>query len=87
MIDAVESAERRLRSNVNMKLVMESLVLAMAIQQSFNSKQCPEFDVERFWTQSLMAAEQLAAKGVDIAPGTLSAAECGAADIELIVLN
>jgi len=36
---------------------VRSLVLAMAIQQSFNSKDCPEFDVERFWTQSLMAAE------------------------------
>ncbi len=36
---------------------VRSLVLAMAIQQSFNSKECPEFDVERFWTQSLMAAE------------------------------
>ena len=36
---------------------VRSLVLAMAIQQSFNSKQCPEFDIERFWTQSLMAAE------------------------------
>ena len=36
---------------------VRSLVLAMAIQQSFNCKQCPEFDVVRFWTQSLMAAE------------------------------
>ena len=36
---------------------VRSLVLAMAIQQSFNSKQCPQFDIERFWTQSLMAAE------------------------------
>ncbi len=36
---------------------VRSLVLAMAIQQSFNSKQCPEFDIQRFWTQSLMAAE------------------------------
>lgn len=36
---------------------VRSLVLAMAIQQSFNSRQCPEFDIERFWTQSLMAAE------------------------------
>ena len=36
---------------------VRSLVLAMAIQQSFNSKQCPEFDIGRFWTQSLMAAE------------------------------
>ena len=36
---------------------VRSLVLAMAIQQSFNSKQCPEFDVGRFWTQALMAAE------------------------------
>jgi len=36
---------------------VRSLVLAMAIQQSFNTKECPEFDVARFWTQSLMAAE------------------------------
>ncbi len=36
---------------------VRSLVLAMAIQQSFNTKKCPEFDVVRFWTQSLMAAE------------------------------
>jgi len=36
---------------------VRSLVLAMAIQQSFNSKQCPEFNIERFWTQSLLAAE------------------------------
>ena len=36
---------------------VRSLVLAMAIQQSFNTKQCPEFEIERFWTQSLMAAE------------------------------
>lgn len=36
---------------------VRSLVLAMAIQKSFNSKDCPEFDVERFWMQSLLAAE------------------------------
>lgn len=36
---------------------VRSLVLAMAIQQSFNNKQCPEFDVTRFWTQALMAAD------------------------------
>jgi len=36
---------------------VRSLVLAMAIQQSFNSRECPEFDVVRFWMQSLMAAE------------------------------
>ena len=36
---------------------VRSLVLAMAIQQSFNSRKCPEFNVVRFWTQSLMAAE------------------------------
>ncbi|MDX1500336.1 MAG: HDOD domain-containing protein [Woeseiaceae bacterium] len=36
---------------------VRSLVLAMAIQQSFNNKGCPEFDTERFWVQSLMAAE------------------------------
>lgn len=36
---------------------VRSLVLAMAIQQSFNSRGCPAFDTERFWIQSLMAAE------------------------------
>ena len=36
---------------------VRSLVLAMALQQSFNCKKCPEFDVVRFWTQALMAAE------------------------------
>ena len=36
---------------------VRSLVLAMAIQKSFNAKDCPEFDVERFWMQSLLAAE------------------------------
>jgi len=36
---------------------VRSLVLAMAIQQSFNSKKCPPFDVERFWKTSLMTAE------------------------------
>jgi len=36
---------------------VRSLVLAMAIQQSFDSKGCSAFDAERFWMQSLMAAE------------------------------
>lgn len=36
---------------------VRSLVLAMAIQQSFNRKGCPVFDTERFWQQSLLAAE------------------------------
>ena len=36
---------------------VRSLVLAMAIQQSFNSRKCPEFDTGRFWTQSLLTAE------------------------------
>ena len=36
---------------------VRSLVLAMAIQQSFNSKKCPTFVVERFWRVSLMTAE------------------------------
>lgn len=36
---------------------VRSLVLAMAIQQSFNSKRCPGFETERFWTQSLLTAE------------------------------
>jgi HD-like signal output (HDOD) protein len=36
---------------------VRSLVLAMAIQQSFNSKNCPSFDVERFWLQALLTAE------------------------------
>lgn len=36
---------------------VRSLVLAMAIQQSFNNRNCPGFDVERFWMQSLMTAD------------------------------
>ena len=36
---------------------VRSLVLAMAIQQSFNSKGCPSFRTDRFWMQSLLAAE------------------------------
>lgn len=36
---------------------VRSLVLAMAIQQSFNSKGCPGFNTERFWMQSLLSAE------------------------------
>ena len=36
---------------------VRSLVLAMAISQSFNSKDCPAFDAARFWLQSLMTAE------------------------------
>ncbi|MDH3533359.1 MAG: HDOD domain-containing protein [Gammaproteobacteria bacterium] len=36
---------------------VRSLVLAMAIQQSFNSKGCPAFNTERFWIQSLLSAE------------------------------
>jgi HD-like signal output (HDOD) protein len=36
---------------------VRSLVLAMAIQQSFNAKGCPAFDVEQFWRVSLMTAE------------------------------
>lgn len=36
---------------------VRSLVLAMAIQQSFNSKGCPTFSTRRFWMQSLLAAE------------------------------
>ncbi|MGI9271261.1 MAG: HDOD domain-containing protein [Woeseiaceae bacterium] len=36
---------------------VRSLVLALAIQQSFNSKDCPAFNTERFWHQSLLIAE------------------------------
>ena len=36
---------------------VRSLVLAMAIQQSFDSKGCPSFNTERFWVQSLLSAE------------------------------
>lgn len=36
---------------------VRSLVLAMAIQQSFDSKSCPNFDAEKFWVQSLLTAE------------------------------
>lgn len=36
---------------------VRSLVLAMAIQRSFNSRECPAFDTERFWLNSLRTAE------------------------------
>lgn len=36
---------------------VRSLVLAMAIQQSFSRKGCPAFNTERFWTQSILTAE------------------------------
>jgi len=36
---------------------VRSLVLAMAIQQSFNRKGCPSFNTEQFWMRSLMTAE------------------------------
>lgn len=36
---------------------VRSLVLAMAIQQSFSSRNCPAFSTERFWTRSLLSAE------------------------------
>ena len=36
---------------------VRSLVLAMAVQQSFDSKRCPAFDAERFWLKSLAVAE------------------------------
>lgn len=36
---------------------VRSLVLAMAIQQSFDTKKCPAFDVRRYWKQSLWTAE------------------------------
>ncbi len=47
---------------------VRSLVLAMAIQQSFNNRKCPAFDSERFWVQSLLTAEcckQLVATDAD----------------------
>lgn len=36
---------------------VRSLVLAMAIQRSFDSNRCPAFKAERFWTRSLQTAE------------------------------
>jgi HD-like signal output (HDOD) protein len=36
---------------------VRSLVLAMAIQQSFNTRTCPAFSARRFWMQSLLTAE------------------------------
>ena len=36
---------------------VRSLVLAMAIQQSFNQKGCPSFDAQHFWMRSLLTAE------------------------------
>jgi HD-like signal output (HDOD) protein len=36
---------------------VRSLVLAMAIQQSFDNKGCPNFSTEQFWLHALLAAE------------------------------
>ena len=36
---------------------VRSLALAMAMQRSFDSKRCPNFDAQRFWVRSLTAAE------------------------------
>ncbi|MGI9204249.1 MAG: HDOD domain-containing protein [Woeseiaceae bacterium] len=36
---------------------VRSLVLAMAIQRSFDRTRCPGFNTERFWMQSLLTAE------------------------------
>lgn len=36
---------------------VRSLVLAMAIQRSFDSNRCPAFRAERFWTRSIQVAE------------------------------
>ena len=36
---------------------VRSLVLAMAIQRSFDSNKCPAFNAERFWMRSLQTAE------------------------------
>lgn len=36
---------------------VRSLVLAMAIQRSFNRKNCPEFRTDYFWMRALLAAE------------------------------
>lgn len=36
---------------------VRSLVLAMAIQRSFQSRHCPAFDCTRFWRQALKTAE------------------------------
>ena len=36
---------------------VRSLVLAMAIQRSFDRSRCPGFNTERFWMQSLLTAE------------------------------
>lgn len=36
---------------------VRSLVLAMAIQRTFNRNSCPGFNTERFWMQALLTAE------------------------------
>lgn len=36
---------------------VRSLVFAMAMQQSFDSKQCPSFDAERFWLDAISVAD------------------------------
>lgn len=36
---------------------VRSLVLAMAVKQSFDTRKCPAFNARRFWVQSLLTAE------------------------------
>ncbi len=36
---------------------VRSLVLAMAIQRSFSSRNCPSFDTLKFWTHSVLTSE------------------------------
>jgi len=49
--------EKRITVRSILLLLLTLPQLAMAISQSFNSKDCPAFDAARFWLQSLMTAE------------------------------
>lgn len=52
-LDSVQAAVTRV---IGVETV-RSLVLALTIQQAFNSKACPGFDAERFWRHSLFCAQ------------------------------
>lgn len=55
-LDSVQAAVTRV---IGVETV-RSLVLALTMQQAFNSKECPRFDAERFWRHSLFCAQNCA---------------------------
>ncbi|NOT85766.1 MAG: HDOD domain-containing protein [Methylococcaceae bacterium] len=51
-ITTVESACSRLGTSV-----VKSVSIAIAVASSFNAASCPSFDMERFWTNSILVSE------------------------------